>query len=273
MEDALSFSPELEGLAFLDPSNYPENCGEEYLQSLGEEQFRCLVKFFATEKTGKKNGFFTTKSPPRVNEDNAMEEFKRAKHMIVDFRKRFEYERQLDLETKQSQLEQLEKSVKNMSARKSRPLRLKIKGVRKSIKELETATYDFKRLLVDWFNSTAAKNLEDVSFLMQMAAILPASTAIVESSWSIMNLHCDAHSSTLTQDHLNCLMHVSLSEKPVYYDKVFEVWINAKKRRTKAKSKSQEKESNDQSEDEESNESQSEDSEEGDSGDSDDSEV
>ena len=273
VDDALSFSPELEGLAFLDPAYYPEDLKQEELESLGEEQFGALVKFFATEKIGKKNKYYTNTSPPQVNEENAMKEFKQAKRMIVDFRKRWEHDRKVDLETKQSQLEQLEKGVKNMSARKSRPLRLKIKGVRKSIKELETATYDFKRLLVDWFNSTAAKNLEDVSFLMQMAAILPASTAIVESSWSIMNLHCDAHSSTLTQDHLNCLMHVSLSEKPVYYDKVFEVWINAKKRRTKAKSKSQEKESNDQSEDEESNESQSEDSEEGDSGDSDDSEV
>ena len=197
--------------------------------------------------------------------------------MLVAFKKRFEYERHLDLETKQSKLKQLEKSLETMSARKSRNVKLRMKGIRKSIEELEKGQYDFKCLLVDWFKSTAARKLEDVTFLMTMAAILPASTAIVESSWSIMNLHCDAHSSTLTQDHLNCLMHVSLSDKPVYYDQVFEVWMNAKKRRTKAKSKSQEKEANDQSEDEESNESQSEpqseDSEEGDSGDSDDSDL
>ena len=291
VEDALSFSPELEGLAFLDPTYYPENCREEELESLGEEQFRCLVKFFATEKTGRKHGYFTTKSAPKVNEENAMEEFKRAKRFIVDFKKKFEHEKLVELETKQSQLEQLDKSLKKMSARKARSVRYRMKGIRKSIKELEKGQYDFKCLLVDWFKTTAAKNLEDVTFLMQMAALLPASTAIVEASWSIMNLHCDVHSSTLTQDHLNCLMHVSLSDKPLDYVKVFDVWFNERKRRTKAKSKYQEEEASDQSEseyeeanesheDEEANESQSdqsgsqsEDSEQGDCGDSDDTDL
>ena len=81
--------------------------------------------------------------------------------------------------------------------RKGFELARELKSIKKAIGDLESDIIDFQALLKKCFLSNTAKGLKDITFLMTMAALVPGSTAIVECSWSVMNLHSDDHS-----DHL-----------------------------------------------------------------------
>jgi len=229
VEDGLAFNPILAGLCYLDPRLYDKYTE---LESYGNEEFRLTVEFYASEQKQKKKGFHPKTSAPKIESiENAMAEFQAAKELIMSFKTSHENERKIKLKLARDQKSKIETEKESASVRKGHELARALKASKKDIEELESDIFDFQALLKKWFSSTTAKGLKDATFLMTMASLVPGSTAIVESSWSVMNLHSDDHSAHLTQEHLNILMHCSLNKDKIDYGRVKQIWANMRKRK------------------------------------------
>jgi len=234
IDAALTFDPILEGFVYLDPQNYTDGID---LDTFGETAFRKTVQFYATEQTEKKTGLIPSVSKPKIaDEENAMAEFKTAKKLIKNFKDNYEIEKEIDLKSKSDKITNLEKCIPHATKLKKREHEKQVKRLKRELVALEKRPYSFQDMLKDWFKSLRAKRLSDMCFLVEMAALVPMSTAIVEASWSVMNLHCTDHSGQIEVPHLSSLMHCSLNKEPVDYHQVKDTWANARKRRVKVHS-------------------------------------
>ena len=75
---------------------------------------------------------------------------------------------------------------------------------------LESEVFDLPKLLKKWFSSHVKKELKNISVLLNLFAIIPGTTAVVEQGWSVLNLICDPKTNRLDQDHKDQLMHIAL---------------------------------------------------------------
>jgi len=174
---------------------------------------------------------------PKILADKAaaLEEYRLSAKIIHKWKEEFVMEYDWKLSNLRAKKDQLEKSLKIASkGRKQEKVKAEIKKNDRAIKEAEKQEFSLEDLLKKWIKSDYAKQYKSVTFLLKMACLVPASTAIVESSWSVMNLISDAHSSHLTQEHLNVLMHVALHRQPLTDDdieNIYQKWRKMKARR------------------------------------------
>jgi len=229
VDEGLAFNPVLGGLCYLDPRFYDRLMD---IESHGKEEFQKTVEFYATEQKQKKKGYFPNTSKPYFQDpENAIQEFQAAKQLILSFKTAHDEERKIKLRIQHDKKAKIEDEKEKATVRKGFELARELKSIKKAIGDLESDIFDFQALLRKWFSSNTAKGLKDITFLMTMAALVPGSTAIVECSWSVMNLHSDDHSNHLTQEHLNMLMHCSLNQELIDYEHVKRVWSEQKKRK------------------------------------------
>ena len=96
--------------------------------------------------------------------------------------------------------------------------------------EREREKYDFAKLLQDWCECSHSRDLKNITILMKLAAIVPGSTAVVESAWSKMNLLCDKHSAHTEQEHLDLVMHINMFKEKFDWPAIFELWKTMRNR-------------------------------------------
>merc|ERR1712073_163532 len=147
IDDALSFDPELEGFAFLDPANFSDGID---LDSFGVKEFEKTVAFYGRQQTEKKEGYIPSVSKPKLSsEENAMKEFKTAKKLIKHFKDNFETEKEIDLENLSARIEKLEKSLPHATYLKKREYERQVKKLRKELENLRNDEYSFQKMLKD----------------------------------------------------------------------------------------------------------------------------
>ena len=170
-----------------------------------------------------------------TSEEKTKELYKSAQEIFANFRLEFENEKRIRLSMENEKLSEIEnemKAAKHVRPYKQEELKKTKKALLATIQEIEKEEFDLEALNKKWVASRRVKSHKNITFLLKMACIVPGSTAVVEASWSRMNLICDANAATLTQDNLNKLMHISLNKEKIDYDAVLEIWKETKDRRT-----------------------------------------
>ena len=125
------------------------------------------------------------------------------------FKKKLEWEtkHESDLETGKARLNAEEKKKATLSSIYSKR---KISNLDKNIKSLKTKTeklkktkdYSFEVMLKQWTELGCATRHPDIKRILNLAALIPPSTAEVERTFSLMKLICTKLRNRLSQENL-----------------------------------------------------------------------
>ena len=158
----------------------------------------------------------------------------------------------MDLETAKARLNAEEKRKATLSSmyskRKIATLDKSIKSLKTKIEELtKTKDYSFEIMLKQWAESGCESRHPDISRILNLAALIPSSTAEVEHTFSLMKLICTKLRNRLSQENLGACIRIckfrELTEND--FHSIMAKWLEAddtksKKRRVSARLESKE---------------------------------
>ena len=115
--------------------------------------------------------------------------------------------------------------------RKTESHKKQLKALQEDLKNIEKQNFNLPELLKKWMKSEHKQEYNYITTLLHLCAVIPCSTAVVEQSWSVLNLICDKKSNSLDQEHKDELMRICLYRGDFNYEQYIEKWNSLKKRR------------------------------------------
>ena len=154
----------------------------------GIESIESLAVFYGSNCILPNNTY-----PPIVDSENLKHQFKVFKTFVIKHRLEWENTQSQLLLTAQQKLSgyktELDTLDSLLSKRKKLVLRKKMKQLEKEVGILKkNQKYTFEVMLLAWMGNSAAVRHPDMTRLIEIAALIPPSTAEVERSFSLMKL-------------------------------------------------------------------------------------
>ena len=220
IEVAFDIPGHLMGFTAMDPTVMPAQ--EEALANYGKEEIAALANFYGCPSLGK----------PLLDPDKLIGEYKGFKKFV--FKKRLEWEtkHESDLETAEAHLNAKEKKKASLSSiyskQKIPTLDKNIKSLKTEIEKLsKTKDYSFEVMPKEWPESGCAACHPVITGILNLAALIPPSTAEVERTFSLMKLIFTKLINMLSQENLGTCIRIykfrELTEK--YFRSIMEKWL------------------------------------------------
>jgi len=233
---AFEIPEHLKGFTILDPSTVPTDT--ELLGDYGDEGIKLLADFYGKESQQNDNAV-----PAIINGEALKQQF--------EVFKSYAFKEKLDWETKQtvalattnqqllSETNKKESLKSIVSQRKIIKMGKKIKNLEKEIQVLnKNSKYTFEIMIKNWMNSPYSLCHPEFTRMLNLAALIPPSTAEVERSFSLMKLICTHLRNRLSQENLGNCMRIckyndTLTDED--YKEIMKLWLSAEDTKTKSR--------------------------------------
>ena len=229
IERAFEIPPQLKGFTVLDPESIPST--KEGLKEFGIDGVASLGDFY---------GSVSNKNPGILDPTSLPAQYEAYKTFVL--KKRIDYE--------VKQREALNKATIRLEGEKSKlstlsdilSKRKKI-AIEKNIKKYESEkhllskkqNYSFEVALEQWIGSNYAERHPEITKLLNLAALIPPSTAEVERSFSLMKLICTKLRKRLTNENLTALMRICKYQGDIDYEDIKNTWLKADDTKSKTR--------------------------------------
>ena len=228
IEIAFHIPDHLIGFTVLDPVSLPTEVSQ--LSEFGVKEIDDLCSFYGMPSSSVAASDFG----PLFNPVVLKEQYKVFKKHIFKQRLQWEKKQSDDLADAQHRLQSLESQKTSLGSLLSKRKIIKYdKRIKVFKKEVESLTkqqvYTYEIMLSQWIRSPIATHLADITLCLNLAALIPPSTAEVERSFSLMKLICTRLRSRLSQENLGRSMRIckfrDLTETDI--KAIFDKWMNA----------------------------------------------
>ena len=202
IEVAFDIPEHLMAFTAMDPTVMPAQ--KEALANYGKEEIAALANFYGYPSLGK---------PQLVDPNKLIGQYKGFKK--IPFKKKLELEtkHESDLETAKACLNAEEKKKATLSSiyskRKIATLDKNIKSLKTKIEKLtKTKDYSFDVMLKQWAESSCATHHLDITRILNLAALIPPSTAKVKCTFCLIKLICTKLRNRLSQENLGSCIRI-----------------------------------------------------------------
>lgn len=204
------------------------------LSATPDEQYLKLIEFYSnTQIQGKDLSY------PLISKAQALGEFTNAKKTMLDLKSTFDNKKEMKIRKQKEKMLSYKKKLQSLNddhtferVKRKAKLRREIEECEETIQQLHKQEYNLSQLLLDWVsNEELVYSFKETTKLIQLAGIVPASAAPVESAWSLLGLLCTPLRSSALQGTLRKIMRISLSNDLIDYHHVLKYWLAQKKRR------------------------------------------
>ena len=122
-----------------------------------------------------------------------MKEFQEAKRAMFIMKKEYLEQTETKIVFKKREISKLETalSVETARSKHREKLNREMKKLKSELSELEKDDFDLKQLVKKWLSSSCKNEYKNITKLLKICAVIPGATAVVERSYSIMNLLVD----------------------------------------------------------------------------------
>ena len=225
LEKAFEIPAHLKGFSALDPLLIPRDVPS--LETYGIESIESLAEFYGSNCV-----LPNDTHPPIVDSESIKYQFKVFKTFVLKQRLHYENKHSQLLLTAKNKLSVYKTELSTLdSKRKKLKLEKNIKESEKEVEILEKKQkYSFDKMLFAWMENAAAVRHPDMTRLLEIAALIPSSTAEVERSFSLMKLTSTRLRNRMNQETLRdcmriCKFYHELDE--THYRKILEKWLKA----------------------------------------------
>ena len=179
---AFDIPPSLQGMSTLDPQRFPADADDSY----GQAEIESLKSFYGSPCQVEEKIFAPVVDPTAVTN-----EFSAFKAFVGRKKSDYEEDKSLALLKLKAEKETLEKKKESPfnSGNKKRQLEKKLKDCEEEIsKESTSQKYTFEIMFRQWMRSKHSSRHPEMTKLLNLAALIPPSTAEVERIFSLVNL-------------------------------------------------------------------------------------
>ena len=236
IEVAFEIPEHLKGFTAMDPSRMPEK--EEELATYAKDDIASLADFYRYPSLCK---------PQMIDPEKLINQYEGFKKFV--FKKKLEWEtkHELNLETAKARLNAEEKRKSTLPSMYSKQqiatLDKSIKSLKTKIAELtKTKDYSFEITLKEWAESGCESRHPVISKILNLAALIPPSTAEVKRTFSLMKLICTKLRNRLSKENLGVCIHICIFRELTENDfhSIMGKWLEvddtkSKKRRVSAR--------------------------------------
>ena len=238
IDGAFDVPEHLKGFVVFDPDSIPRDASR--LEKYGDEDIKCLSLYYGSPSVTRDG---QESFAPIVDGKALIEEYKTFKTFLFKKRVKWESLQQSSLASVEQQRHEIQNEIdllgSLMNATKKLKKNQKLGSLDREIATLKKRlAYTFEEVLKNWMGHSASVRHPAITRILNLAALIPPSTAEVERSFSLMNLISTPLRRRLNQESLGQCMRVCLFPRKLTnadYENILKSWLQADDTKSKTR--------------------------------------